>query len=131
MAASEQVLSGILSRSAQIPDGFFFGSRRVNFGQQAGSQQLRELSRVPPIRLDVIAGLDRDQRGGDDLAVDPRLLELPLERVAAGSGLVTSLDLACPFSQKPFPKPPYSGGLVLDFPFNGDATARRQQGDLD
>src|SRR5262245_59156359 len=104
MAAPEQILLGILSRTAQIPDGFFFRSRRMHFSQQTGSQQLRQLSRVPPVRLDVLPGFDRDERWGDHLAVDPDFPKLPLERVAAGSGLVASLDSACPFSQKPLRK---------------------------
>ncbi len=54
----------------------------------AAAQQSGELGRVAPVGLDPVAGLGRDERRGDDDALDAERGELAVERVAGRAGLV-------------------------------------------
>ncbi len=56
--------------------------------QFAGPMQLRQIDGVPTVRLDPISRLARDQRRRDHHTVVPRRGQLPLNAVAARSGLV-------------------------------------------
>src|SRR5438034_8019062 len=46
---------------------------------------------VPPIGLDAIARFGGHEGGGDDVAVDTKLGQLPVEHVAAGPSLVAGV----------------------------------------
>ena len=73
---------------AQIPHRLVFGRRRVHLGQQARAQQLHQLARITPIRLDSLTGLPRDQRRRVSLDRHPRRRHLPPQRVPARPGFV-------------------------------------------
>ena len=61
--------------------------------QFTSPMQLGEVDRIPPVRLDPLAGLARDQRGSDHDAVVPRRGQLSLNAVAARSGLIAEPQL--------------------------------------
>ena len=50
--------------------------------------QLRQHHRIPPIRLDAIAGLHRNQRGRHDHALMAKSCDLPMQPIAAWAGFV-------------------------------------------
>jgi len=57
-------------------------------GQIAGAITAGKLGRIAPIGLDAVAGFHGDQGGGDHVAVDAQLGELPVEDVAIGAPLI-------------------------------------------
>ena len=59
-------------------------------GQVAGAKIARQLGRIAAIGLDPPPGLNRNQRGGDDDAMDARGFELTVQHVTRGTGLVTT-----------------------------------------
>src|ERR1039458_9427712 len=59
----------------------------------AGLVRLGELFSVATISLHLVAGLLRNQRRCDDFAVDAQLGELPVQRIARGTGLVADLEI--------------------------------------
>jgi hypothetical protein len=63
-------------------------------GQFTGPMQLGQIDRVPPIRLDPISRFARDQRRSHDDAAMPGEGQLPLNPIAARSGLITEPKLA-------------------------------------
>jgi len=62
--------------------------------QFARSMQLGQVDRVPPVGLDPIARLARDQRRSHDDAIMPGEGQLPLSAITARSGLVTEPNRA-------------------------------------
>ena len=66
--------------------------RRLHHRQQPRPVRLRQLPRVPPVGLDPVARLARHRHRRSHLALDPAHFELPLQRVAARSGLVAARD---------------------------------------
>ncbi len=62
--------------------------------QFAGAVQLGEVDRIPPVGLDAVTGLARDQRRSDDDTSMPALGQLPLNAVAARPGLITEPQFA-------------------------------------
>jgi hypothetical protein len=61
MSAANQILMGVFPGPAQIAPGFVFGRGRVNFGQQAGTQERGQLPGITAVRLDALARLARNQ----------------------------------------------------------------------
>ena len=94
MTCSGQIFSGILSASTQVAHSFLGFGRWPHDSQHLCPCCLGELSGIPTVGLDALSRLDRDQRGRDDIGGDSEFLQLPLEAVAAGSGLVDALELA-------------------------------------
>jgi hypothetical protein len=62
MPAPDQVLLGILSGAAQIPDGLVRFRRRMKLGQKPGPQELGKLARVTAVGLHPLSWLARNQR---------------------------------------------------------------------
>jgi hypothetical protein len=63
-------------------------------GQFTGPMQLGEVDRIPRVGLDPIPRLVRDQRRSHDDAAMPGQGQLPLNAIAARSGLITEPKLA-------------------------------------
>ena len=57
-------------------------------GQFTRPVQLGKVDRIPPVGLDPVAGLARDQRRSDHDAFVPGFAQLPLNAVAARSRLI-------------------------------------------
>jgi hypothetical protein len=92
MATAEQVRLRVLPTPAEIADRFRLWGRCLDFRQQAGPKQLRELPGIPAVRFDPSPRLDRDQRRRDDGTVEPRRLELPLQREPTWPRLVAAAN---------------------------------------
>jgi hypothetical protein len=63
-------------------------NRHPHRGQFTRPVQLGKVDRIPPVGLDPITGLARDQRRGDDDASVPCCAQVPLNAVAARPGLI-------------------------------------------
>ena len=72
----------------EIADRLMGRIRNPDRRQFARSMQLGQVDRVPPVGLDPIARLARDQRRSHDDAIMPGEGQLPLNAIAARSGLV-------------------------------------------
>ena len=57
-------------------------------GQLSGAMQLGEVDRIPPVGLDPISRLARDQRRSNDDAIVPGEGQLAFNPIAARSGLI-------------------------------------------
>jgi hypothetical protein len=90
VAGAELVTLGSLTRPHQIPQRLVSRIRHPHGRQVAAPEQAGELLGIAPVSLDPVAGLDGHQGRGDDDAGDAELGELPVEGVAAGTGLVAS-----------------------------------------
>ena len=72
----------------QVPHRLMRRIRHPHRRQLSGTAELRTHQRIPPIRLHPISGLDRDQRRRHHGAVVPETEELPMQTVAARTGLI-------------------------------------------
>ena len=91
-----QLLAGLaqgahrrLTRTDEIADRLMGLIRNPDRGQFTGAMQLGKVDRIPPVGLDPLAWLARDQRWSDHGTFVPRGGELSLDAIAAWSGLVT------------------------------------------
>lgn len=103
MARAQQVNPDVFAAPQQVPSRFFLLRRDVNGRQRAGAEQHRELRRIPPIRLDPIAGPPRNQGGRDDGTRDAMPDQGPLQLKPTGPGLIAALDR--PLALQPFDEP--------------------------
>jgi hypothetical protein len=71
------------TRAHEIADRFMGLIRNPDRGQFAGTVQPREIYRIPPVGLDPVTRLARDQRRSNDNASMPRRGQLPLNAIAA------------------------------------------------
>jgi len=62
MTRAQEILLGVFTTPAQIADRLIVLARRMNFSQQACTQVLGQLARIPTVRLDPLARLDWNQR---------------------------------------------------------------------
>ena len=85
---------------------------------------------VPPVRLDPLAGLDRDQRGRDHLADHLLGLELALKRIAQGAGLVAGAHLTGRLTGQPACQTPNRRLLIGFLPAQGLRTPRDEHRDV-
>ena len=69
------------TRAHEIADRLMGLIRNPDRGQFAGAVQPRKIYRIPPVGLDPVTGLARDQRRSNDNASMPRRAELPLYAV--------------------------------------------------
>ena len=76
------------TRPHEIADCLMGLIRNPDRRQFTGPVQLGEVDRIPPVGLDPVTGLARDQRRSDDDTSVPCRGQLPLDAIAAGSGLV-------------------------------------------
>ena len=78
----------------EIADRLMSRIRNPDGGQFASPMQLGEIDRIPPVGLDPISRLAWDQRRSHDDATMPSEGRLPLNAIAARSGLITEPKLA-------------------------------------
>ena len=78
MSRAQQVRADVFATSQQIARGFFLLGGNVNRRQGAGAKENRELPRIPPIRLDAVAGATRNQRRRDHVTRDTLLRQRAL-----------------------------------------------------
>ena len=83
-----------VARPNKIAQGLLLGVGNPHGCQIPAPKQTRELLRVPAVGLYPVSRLDRDERRGDHVALDPHLRELPVDAVPARTGLVADLKLA-------------------------------------
>jgi len=109
-AVAQQEAGQLLSRLAQgahrrlacsdeITDRLMRLIRHPDRGQFTGAVQLRKVDRIPPVGLDPLARLSRDQRWRDDGAFVSRFGELSLNPVTAWAGFITKPQLSSRSSQ--------------------------------
>ena len=109
-AVAQQEARQLLSRLAQaahrrltctneITDRFMGLIRNPDRSQFTGAVQLGKIDRIPPVGLDPLAWLSRDQRWRDDGAFVSRFGELSLNAVTAWSGFITEPQFSSRRSQ--------------------------------
>jgi hypothetical protein len=109
-AVAQQEARQLLSRLAQaahrrltctndVADRFMGLIRNPDRGQFTGAVQLGKVDRIPPVGLDPLAWLSRDQRWRDDGAFVSRSAELSLNAVTARPGFVTEPQISSRRSQ--------------------------------
>jgi len=91
-----QLLTGLaqrahrrLTRTDQIADRLVGRIRHPDRGQFSSAVHLGKVDRIPPVSLDPLARLSRDQRWSNHGTVVPHSSELALDSVAARSSLIT------------------------------------------
>ena len=67
--------------------------------QFPGAMQLGQVDRIPPVGLDPVTGLERDQRWRDHDALVPGHAQLTLDAIAARTRLIANLQGASATSQ--------------------------------
>ena len=83
-----QTADGRKTRAYEIADRLMSRIRNPDSGQFTGAMQLGEVDRIPPVGLDPISRLARDQRRSHDDAIMPGEGQLALNPIAARSGLI-------------------------------------------
>jgi len=73
-------------------DGFMSLVRGPYLRQLTGTEQPRQLDRVPAVRLHAVSGPTRDQRRGDHRAGVTKFLYLALQPVTCRTSLVTEVQ---------------------------------------
>ena len=89
MFGSELVNFGVGTRAYEIAKCLMLPVGHPHRREIATAQQPRELERIPPIGLHLVAWPHRNQRGRDHHAFDIHLGELAMQRVAGWSSLRT------------------------------------------
>ena len=69
-------------------------TRNPDRGRLTGVVQLGKVDRIPPVGIDPLAWLSRDQRWGDHFAFVSRSGELPLDAITAWSGCITKPQIS-------------------------------------
>ncbi len=83
----------------EIADRFVGLIRNPDRRQRAGAVQPCQVDRIPPVGLDPVAGLERDQRWRDHDALVPGHAQLTLDAIAAQTRLIAKLQAASATSQ--------------------------------
>ena len=84
-----QTTDGCKTCAYEIADRLMSLIRNPDSGQFTGAMQLGEVDRIPPVGLDPISRLARDQRRSHDNAAMPSQGQLSLNPIAARAGLIT------------------------------------------
>src|SRR5215217_2540021 len=82
----------IVAAAQQVTQSFGLGRGRADVAQQGAAVQRDELLGVAAVGLDAVAGADRDQRRGDDVARHTDRSQQPPQRESAGPGLVADRE---------------------------------------
>jgi len=90
------VVHRIGARSAQIPDRLIRRIRHIHRRKVAGPEQAGELFGIPPVGLDFVSGLFRNQRGSHDHTGDPELLQPTRDHEPARPRLIADVQRAFP-----------------------------------
>ena len=93
LASPHQVHGCIHTRTNQIAKSFVRTIRHPHSRQVAGSVQDRQLLRVPPVGLDPLTWLARNERGRRHRATMAQRCELAVDVVPATAGLVAEVEL--------------------------------------
>jgi hypothetical protein len=88
MALAHDVLAQVLAAADDIANGFLRIGRDADGCELSRPVQTGHLRCITPVGLDSITRADGDQRGRDHIARDLHRRELPVDRVAAATGLV-------------------------------------------
>jgi len=88
-----QVVVGIDPGAAEVADGFVGFVGDAHGGEFTGAVETGELAGVLLVGFDLVAGLGRDQRRGDDGAGHAGFGEVPGDPHAASAGLVAHMDV--------------------------------------
>jgi hypothetical protein len=88
-----EIMDGIFTRSAQVPNRFIFHRRDIDRGQGPRAHPPGQLDRVTPVRFDPIAGLFGEQRGGHHPAALAFLGHITVAPVPTGPGLIDKDEL--------------------------------------
>jgi hypothetical protein len=83
-----EIADGICTRPAEVANRFVFHRGDIDRGKITRARQAGQLHGVPAVGFDAVAGLLRDQGGGDDPAVIAFFGEIPVEPVATRAGFV-------------------------------------------
>ena len=92
MTAAALVAHGVGPGPAQIADRFVARVGHVHRRELAGPVAARQLDRIAPVRLDPLPGLARDERRGHHLAVDPELLQAPVDNKTARARFIDAVE---------------------------------------
>ena len=92
---------GVLSGPGQVPHGFVVGVGHLNRGEFSGPQQPGQGQGVPAVVFQTVAGAPGDQGGGGHQAAMALGRQMPVDLVAARSGLISEAQF---------------GALGLEFP---------------
>ena len=106
-AVDHQVRPG----AGQVPDGLFGVAGDVDRGELASTVELGQSAGIALVGLDLGAGGDRDQGGGDDLGRDTEAFEQPGQPITGRTRLVAKthrLGVAQGFDEAP------GAGLVVE-----------------
>ena len=132
MTGAQQIPACVLAATAQVAHRFVGRRGRAHHGEIVGSQQSRQLVSIPPVGLDALARLDRDQRGRHHLADHtPRGLELAHQHVAAGARLVAAPHFSRRLTLELLAQPPDRGRLIGHLPLHRLQLTRQQHRHVD
>ena len=80
---------GVLSGPGQVPHGFVVGVGHLNRGEFSGPQQPGQGQGIPAVVFQTVAGAPGDQGGGGHQAAMALGRQMPVDLVAARSGLIS------------------------------------------
>jgi hypothetical protein len=85
----ELVAERVLPRARQVSNGFVLHGGHVHGIEISAAEQASELDGVPAVVLDPITRTLRYEGGSNDATVQALVGEVPVQNIAAGSGLVS------------------------------------------
>jgi hypothetical protein len=90
MARAEQIRANVLATPQEIARRFFLLGWNVDRRERPGAIENGELTGVPAVRLDAVAGASGNQCRRDDVTRDVARLKKSLQLEAAGARLVAT-----------------------------------------
>ncbi len=93
MLRSQLILLGRLSRPDKIAQCFRAFIRHPHRGQITGAVTARQLQSIPPVGLDPVPGLLRNQRRRHHIALDSQLRQLPVQYEARRAGFIAGSQM--------------------------------------
>jgi hypothetical protein len=93
VARAQLILLGRLSRPDKIAQCFRSFIRHPYRGQIVGAVTARQLQRIPPVGLDLVLGLLRNQRRRYNIALDSQLRQLPVQYEARRAGFIAGAQV--------------------------------------
>src|SRR4030042_3654688 len=94
LAGPLEIYRGAFPAGGQLPVGLLGRIGGKDLRQLPGGELRQQLAGIAPVRLDPISRLTPNQRGSDDLADTPQLLQPTLEHKPAHPRLIADVDLA-------------------------------------
>ena len=90
---------GIFTGTAEIPHGFILQEGHIHGGQFSCSMQSGQHLGIPPIVLDAVTALFRDQGRRDDNTVKPLAMKVSVNLISTGAGFIDKAELSAPGNQ--------------------------------